>query len=318
MIGIKPSEVKTIGVIGTGIIGSSWATLFLAQGRDVTAWDPKTNAQSDLYDFVNNAWPTLKELGTVVETASPDRITFCNNPESAVEQADFVQESGPERLDIKRKLYKSIASAIGDQVVISTSTSGLLISDLQKGQSYPQRFVLGHPFNPPHLIPLVEVLGGRETDPNVVDWTIKFYNEIGKKAVKLNKEIPGHIANRLQAAIWRETIYLALEGVASIEDIDAAISYGPGLRWALMGPNLTFHLAGGEGGMANFVETFGPSISHWWNNLGHPDLTEETKFTLINGVNHQVGKKTIRDLVKLRDKRLLALLKALHESEATI
>ena len=218
MIGSSAADIKTIGIIGAGTIGSSWAAYFLATGRAVHAWDPAEGSEKKIRAFVDNAWPALEALGVVVNGASPDKLTVESTAAAAAGPADFIQESAPERLDVKLALYKDFEPAVRPEVVISTSTSGLLMSDLQKDTQHPERFVLGHPFNPPHLIPLVEVLGGSKTDPAVVDWTVDFYNAIGKKAIKLFKEVPGHVANRMQAAIWREAIHLAQEGVASVED----------------------------------------------------------------------------------------------------
>lgn len=314
MIGSSADDIKTIGIIGAGTIGASWAAYFLATGRTVHAWDPADGAEKKIRNFVENAWPALETLGVVVDGASPDKLTVESTAAAAAEPADFIQESAPERLDVKLALYKDFEPATRPEVVISTSTSGLLMSDLQKDTQHPERFVLGHPFNPPHLIPLVEVLGGSKTDPAVVDWTVDFYNAIGKKAIKLFKEVPGHVANRMQAAIWREAIHLALEGVASVADVDAAIAYGPGIRWALMGPNLTFHLAGGEGGMENFVEHLGPPTASWWADLGSPSFNDEVKKLLIAGVAEETGGKTVKELASIRDKRLLAVLKALTET----
>ncbi len=315
MIGSKAEDIKTIGVIGAGTIGSSWASYFLATGRDVHAWDPADGAADKIRAFVENAWPSLETLGVVADGASPDRLTVFDKAADAAEAADFIQESAPERLDIKQALYADLEPATRPDVVISTSTSGLLMSELQAGRSHAGRFVLGHPFNPPHLIPLVEVLGGKATDPAIVDWTVDFYNAIGKRAIKVNKEVPGHVANRLQAAIWREAIHLAVEGVASVDDIDAAVAYGPGIRWSLMGPHLTFHLAGGPGGMTNFVEHLGPPVASWWDDLGSPQLTDAVKKTLIDGVADEVSGKTVPELAATRDRRLLAVLKALKDSE---
>ena len=315
MIGVSPQDIRRVGIIGAGTIGSSWAAYFLATGRDVDAWDPADGAEDKIRSFVENAWTALDALGVVQEGASLARLTVHGTAAEAAATADFIQESAPERLEIKRALYKDLETVMRSDVIVSTSTSGLLMSDLQAQCLHPERFVLGHPFNPPHLIPLVEVLGGAKTDPKAVDWAVDFYNAIGKRAIKVNKEVPGHVANRMQAAIWREAIHLAVEGVASVEDIDAAIAYGPGIRWALMGPHLTFHLAGGPGGIENFVEHLGPPTASWWADLGTPALTDEVKKTLINGVEDEVRGKTVPELAAIRDRRLLAVLKTLKESE---
>lgn len=310
-----PVDIKTIGIIGAGTIGASWASLFLAQGKSIAAWDPGPDAEAKLKAFIETAWPSLETLGLVVPGADKGAIDFCGDPAEAASLADFVQESAPERLDVKLQLLAEFEQAVRPEVVISSSTSGLLISDMQKGCKHPERFVLGHPFNPPHLVPLVEVLGGAATDPDLVDWTVDFYNAVGKRAIRINKEVPGHVANRMQAAIWREAIHLAMEGVASVEDIDAAIAYGPGVRWSLMGPHLTFHLAGGEGGMGHFVDHLGPPTASWWKDLGDPALTDPVKQALIDGVAEEVKGKTVSELAARRDKRLLAVLKTLRDTE---
>lgn len=313
MIGVDPTEIGTVGVIGTGTIGASWAALFLAQGKDVVAWDPAETAEPRLRAFVDNAWPTLDALG-LKPGADRARLRYLPSAADVAAASDFIQESAPERIDVKRELYGEIEPAARPEVVISTSSSGLLMSELQAGPVHPERFVLGHPFNPPHLIPLVEVLGGAATDPAVVDWTLRFYEAHGKKAIRLNKEVPGHVANRMQTAMWREAIHLAVEGVASVADIDAAIAHGPGLRWALMGPHKTFHLAGGEGGMAYFLEHFREANETWWASLGQPHLTPEIRKVIVDGVADEVAGQTIPELAAERDRLLLLLVKTLKEA----
>ena len=226
----------------------------------------------------------------------------------------FVQESAPEDKVLKLALYESFDAALPEDVVLASSTSGLLLSELQAGRSGRARYVLGHPFNPPHLIPLVEVLGGGETAPEAVDWTLAFYNAHGKTAIRLKKEVPGHLVNRLQAAIWREAIDAVVSGVASVEDVDKAIAYGPGLRWALMGPHQIFHLAGGPGGMRNFLEHFGPNIENWWRDMRDVTLTPEVKATLIAGVDDESAGRSVEMLAAERDERLLDLLDMLKRA----
>ena len=203
----------------------------------------------------------------------PTRVSFHDDPAAAVEGVALVQENGPENLDVKRTLFARIDAALAPETVVASSTSGFMPSELQAGRRGPERYVVGHPFNPPHLIPLVEVVGGRATDPVVVDWTAGFYAALGKRPIRIRREVPGHVANRMQVALYREAIHLVLEDVASIEDVDAAIAYGPGLRWALMGPHMAHHLAGGRGGLRHLLEHIGPGIERWWNDLGRPDLT---------------------------------------------
>jgi len=228
-----------------------------------------------------------------------------------VADAEFVQESGPEREDLKIELFRTLDAAVPPETVIASSSSGLLMSRIQDGCRHPERCVIGHPFNPPHLIPLVEVVGGGRTAPEAVARAQAFYRQIGKEPIHVRKEVKGHIANRLQAALWREAVHLLADGVASVADIDKAIAFGPGLRWAFMGPNTTFHLAGGEGGMAHFLAHLGTPMESWWADLGAPRLTPEIRTRIVEGVAEAVGGRSIPELAADRDRRLLAILAAL-------
>jgi len=239
---------KRVAVIGAGTIGASWAAIFLGRGFEVRVYDPAPQGAAFARRFIANAWPTLEKLGQVVVGEGQNKVSFFKTPGEAADGAEFVQESGPEREDVKIELLAQIDAAAPAQSVVASSSSGLLISRVAAKCKHPERCVIGHPFNPPHLIPLVEVVGGAKTAPATIDRAIQFYCEIGKHPIRINKEVPGHVANRLQAALWREAVHLVAEGVVSVADADAGIAYGPGLRWALMGPHLTFHLAGGEGG----------------------------------------------------------------------
>ena len=308
-----PRAVKRIGIIGAGTIGASWAAHFLARGMDVQFWDPGPGSASRVPRFVADAWPALETLG-LAPGADPARLRYCDDVQSALSDVQFVQESAPEDKVLKLALYESFDAALPEDVVLASSTSGLLLSELQAGRSGRARYVLGHPFNPPHLIPLVEVLGGGETAPEAVDWALAFYNAHGKTAIRLKKEVPGHLVNRLQAAIWREAIDAVVSGVASVEDVDKAIAYGPGLRWALMGPHQIFHLAGGPGGMRNFLEHFGPNIENWWRDMRDVTLTPEVKATLIAGVDDESAGRSVEMLAAERDERLLDLLDMLKRA----
>ncbi|GKT84066.1 3-hydroxyacyl-CoA dehydrogenase [Colletotrichum tofieldiae] len=244
-------EIQKVAIIGCGSIGASWAALFLAQGLEVTAFDINPAAKEFLQNLVADALPVLSSLGLVKNTkAQVSDIRFTTHMAEALADADFVQENGPEKLEFKRKLFNEMASIVHIDTIIATSSSGLTCSSIQEGMhtsSHPKRCVVGHPFNPPHLIPLVEVVAGNQTSAETVDTTMRFYESMGKKAVKVKKEVVGHVANRLQAALMREVMHLLQEDVADVEDIDKAMSYGPGLRWGVMGPSLLFHLGGGEG-----------------------------------------------------------------------
>jgi len=304
---------KRIAVIGAGTIGASWAAYFLSRGFEVAAYDPSPNGEAFARRFIDNAWPTLEKLKVVQPGADRERFEFFKDPATAAKGASFVQESGPEREDIKIELFATLDAALPPETVIATSSSGLLISRVSAKCKHPERCVIGHPFNPPHLIPLVEVVGGAKTSPEAIAKAMDFYREIGKRPIHIKKEVRGHVANRLQAALWREAVHLVNEGVVSVADADAAIAYGPGLRWALMGPHLTFHMAGGEGGMAHFMSHIGPAIQSWMDDLGAPQLTPQTQQKIIDGVAEQAAGRSIADLQRWRDRKLIDILKAAAE-----
>src|SRR5829696_2291166 len=304
-----------VAVIGTGTIGMSWAALFLARGLAVAASDPAPDAERRLRRFVDDAWPVLAQLGETPAHPPHALLAFHPDPQAAVAGADFVQENAPEREAVKQEVLARIDAALPPEIVIASSSSGLLISRLQAVCRHPGRVVIGHPFNPPHLIPLVEVVGGAQTDPAAIERAMAFYAAIGKRPIHIRREVAGHVANRLQAALWREAVHLVATGVASVADVDAAISEGPGLRWALMGPHLTFHLAGGAGGMAHFLDQLGPPLESWWSDLGAPSLTAEVQAALTAGVAGEAGGRDIADLAAERDRFLVDLL-ALKKSGA--
>jgi len=296
-------------VIGTGTIGASWAANFLARGVEVSAYDPSPEAESFTRRFIENAWKTLRKLDAVLPGASPQRITFHADTVSAVAGAQFVQENGPEREDLKIALFAELDAALPPDSILASSSSGLLISRIQSRCKHPQRCVLGHPFNPPHLIPLVEVVGGTQTSAETVAAAMEFYRDIGKKPIHIKKEVRGHVANRLQAALWREAVHLVAEGVVSVADADAAIAFGPGLRWALMGPHLTFHLAGGQGGMTHFMAHLAAPMQSWMDDLGHPSLTAQVQKLIIDGVAEEASGRTVADLARWRDEKLVEILR---------
>ena len=300
--------IHRIAVIGTGAIGASWTALFLAKGLLVVATDIAPNAETALRGFVANAWPALERLG-LSRGASPSNLTFAADLAPAVAGADLVQENGPERIDFKQKLYQQLDALLPQDVIIASSSSGLTMSEIQKGAAaHPERCVIGHPFNPPHLIPLVEIVGGARTSEDTIRRATEFYASIGRRIVRLNKELPGHVANRLQAALGREVYYLVAEGVVSVADVDTALSWGPGLRWGLMGYLMVNHLGGGLGGIEQFFHRFAGPFTAWWQSLGSPELTAELQKKLIDGVHAEVGSRTIEDLAAERDEMLLGLL----------
>ncbi len=300
--------IRRIAIIGTGVIGASWTTLFLAKGLQVVATDIAPNAEAALRKFVETAWPALKRLG-LSSGASQSNLTFTPALAEAVAGADLVQENGPERIDFKQKLYGQLDELLPPDVIIASSSSGLTMSEIQSGAaSHPERCVIAHPFNPPHLIPLVEIVGGAKTSEATIRRAAEFYTSIGQRTVRLNKEMPGHVANRLQAALAREVYYLVADGVVSAADVDTALCWGPGLRWGVMGNLMLNHLGGGPGGIEHFFQQFTGPMTAWWKSLGSPVLTPEVQKTLIDGLHAEVGSRSIADLEAQRDEVLLGLL----------
>jgi 3-hydroxyacyl-CoA dehydrogenase len=300
--------IQRVAVIGAGVIGASWAAFFLARGLDVTVFDPAPESADRLDAALAQIWPSLQAAG-LAPGASLARLRFCASLEDALRDAQFVQENGPEREDLKLELFRRMDSLLDADIIIASSSSGLLMSDVQSACRFPGRVVLGHPFNPPHLIPLVEVVGGQATSADTVQRTMAFYREIGKRPIHPAKEMKGHIANRLQAALWREAFYLVSIGAASVADIDDAIRYGPGLRWAVMGPFLNLHLSGGAGGMAHLLEHLGGPIEDWWDDLGAPVLTADLKQRVIDGVSTALEHRDEAALAAQRDAVILQLLR---------
>jgi len=301
------STVRRVAVVGTGTIGASWATYYLARGFDVTATDPGPGAESALRTFVDGAWDAAATLG-LSPGASPDRLTFTADMRQAVADADFVQENAPERPDLKVKLFADIDDAAPSGAILASSSSGITMSEIQAGCRNPGRTVIGHPFNPPHVIPLVEVVGGTRTAPETIAAAMSFYASIGKKPIHLKKELPGHVANRIQSALYREVVYLIEQGVLDVADSDDAVSWGPGLRWGVMGPNLLWHLGGGEGGIQHFMDTLMPRMAAAWPALGVPELTPELKDKIITGVLKEADGQPIDALAAQRDAMLFGLL----------
>ncbi|MEC4019557.1 3-hydroxyacyl-CoA dehydrogenase NAD-binding domain-containing protein [Streptomyces sp. H27-D2] len=304
-----PEDVRRVACIGAGVIGGGWVAHFLARGYDVTAWDPAPDAEDRLRRLVASAWPALEQLG-LADGASQDRLTIAPTLAEAVADAQFVQESAPEKLDLKRDLLAELDAAAPAGVVIASSTSGYPMTDMQDKATTPGRLVVGHPFNPPYLIPLVEVVGGERTGRAAVEWASAFYAVAGKSVITMEQELPGFIANRLQEALWREALHMVAAGEATVEDIDASITEGPGLRWAFMGPCLTFALAGGEGGMAHMLDHFGPSLKSPWTRLEAPELDDALREAMVSGCEEAAGERTYAQLVAERDQGVIDVLRA--------
>ena len=304
-------DFARVASLGAGVIGQSWTALFLAAGKSVAVHDPDPQAEARVRQAVEAAWPVLTQLG-LTEHGDPENVRFCADPRAAVDGADLVQESVPERIALKHELYAAIEPALGADAVVASSASGLTLTEMQDGWRDPGHFVLGHPFNPPHLIPLVEVMGNGRTAGGAVDRARAFYAAVGKVTIEVRREVPGHVANRLQAALWREAIHLVDEGVASVEDVDTAVSSGPGLRWATMGPTQLFHLGAGEGGLAAFCERYADSFNRWFDDLGRPHLDETTSQRLVDGLGSVSDKHSIDELAHRRDTLLTELIAAVR------
>ena len=300
--------IHRIAIVGTGVIGASWAAQYLARGFDVIATDPAPNAEANLRQYIDEAWPALTKIG-LSPGASRERLTFTANMKEALSQADFVQENGPERPDFKMKLFADMDAATPADSIIASSSSGITPSVMQSQCKHPERIVIGHPFNPPHVIPLVEVVGGTKTSPEAIQRAIAFYASIGKKPIHLHKELPGHVGNRLQAALYKEIMYLIQQGVLSVSDADDAVSYGAGLRWGVMGPSLQWHLGGGPGGIKHFMEHLMPGLEVIIKSLGTPEITDELKQTIVDGVSQIAGNASVDQLAQRENEELLGLIK---------
>ena len=311
----KNNEIRNIAIVGTGVIGASWAALYLARGFNVTATDPAPNAEENLRKFIDAAWKDLTVIG-LSPNASRDHLQFTTDIKKALADADLIQENGPERQDFKIKLFADMDAATPEDSIIASSSSGLTMSVMQSACKHPERCVTGHPFNPPHVIPLVEVVAGAKTSPQTVERAISFYTSIGKKPIHVRKEVVGHVANRLQAALYREIVYLIEQGVLDVADSDAAVCWGPGLRWGVMGPNLLFHLGGGQGGIQHFMEQFTGPLATWWKDLGTiTDFSPTVKQSIIDGVTKEANGRSILELERERDSMLLELLATRAKSE---
>lgn len=301
--------ISRVAIIGGGLIGSSWAALFLAHGLEVSVQDPVDGFETRVREFVSRAWPDLKAFGAKEDIPPFERLHFAHDIESACQNVDFVQECGPDRIGVKRLIVAEIEAALDPDILISSSTSALLASDIQEGAQHPERILVGHPFNPPHLMPLVEIVAGRLTSASAVAEAREFYTRLKREVILVEKEVIGHIANRLSAALFREAVHLVSAGIASVEDVDRAVSFGPGLRWALMGPHLTYHLGGGAGGYRGYMKHLGPTQTDRWAELGEPELNPETIAKLVEGVDAELLALDQDRLAEMRDKALVGLIK---------
>jgi carnitine 3-dehydrogenase len=308
-------SVHKIAIVGTGVIGASWAAYYLARGFEVVATDPGAQAEANLRKYVDDAWPLLTQVG-LSPGASRDRLTFTTDMSRALAQADWVQENAPERPDFKIKLFAQMDEVTPPNSILASSSSGITMDVIQSGCKRPERCVIGHPFNPPHVVPLVEVVGGAKTSEATIERAMAFYASIGKKPVRLYKALPGHVANRFQAALYKEVLYLVQQGVLSVADADVAVSYGPGIRWGVMGPSLQWHVGGGQGGIQHFMEHLMDPLSEMMKALGTPEITPQLKQTVVDAVLKEAGGRSVEQLAREENAVLTGLLKLRSEANA--
>ena len=299
--------VRRIAVVGTGVIGASWSAYYLSRGFDVVATDPAPNAEANLRKYVDDAWPALARVG-LSAGASRERLKFTASMSRALAEADLVQENAPERPDFKVKLFAEMDQATPPDAIIASSSSGITMDVMQSACKHPERCVIGHPFNPPHVVPLVEVVGGAKTSEEVIERAMSFYASIGKKPIRLHKALPGHAANRLQAALYKEILSLIEQGVLDVVDADIAVSYGPGVRWGVMGQSLQWHLGGGAGGIHHYMEHLMPGLQGLMEDLKMPDITPALKQTVVDGVLKEARGHSVEQLANEENDVMLGLL----------
>lgn len=301
------TKFRSVGVVGGGLIGMSWTSLFLARGYNVVIVDPDPSVSRRFEAFLIDAWNNLSMLGLTRQEKPP--APTITQDYAALRDVDYVQENGPENLETKRAVIAEIERFLGPDVVIASSTSSLRASDMQVGATHPARILIAHPMNPPHLVPMVELVAGKHTSDTALDEAACFYELMERVTIRVKKEVPGHLANRLTSALYREAVHLVAEGIADVADVDKAVAYGPGMRWAFMGPHLTYHLGGGEGGYRGYLDHLGPTQEQRWKSLGTPTLDEDTRKALVKGVERELESQDEGTLVERRDAALVELLK---------
>ena len=307
-----PQSVTRVASLGAGPIGGGWAAHFLARGYDVTAYLHDLSERAAFDSVLDTAWISLEKLG-LAPGASLSRLRVTSDLEEALDGAQFVQESAPEKLEIKQALYAKMGAILPENVVIGSSTSGLTMTEIQAECSTPGRCVIGHPFNPPYLLPLVEIVGGKQTDPEAVTWAGAFYEAAGKAPLIMKKEIPGFVATRLQEALWREALHMVAAGEATPDDIDTALINGPAPRMVVQGQCMAFHVACGAGGMATNLDQFGPALKWPWTRLEAPELTQELRDRMVDGCNAIAGDRHFEEMAADRDRKIVAVLNALRQ-----
>jgi carnitine 3-dehydrogenase len=308
---IAPQDVTRIASIGGGPIGGGWTAHFLARGYDVTTYLHSEDEIPAFRTILDTAWESLTALG-LADGASLDRLTIETDLGRAVQGAQFIQESAPENLKMKQDLYRRLGELVPANVVIGSSTSGLMMTDIQSDCETADRTVIGHPFNPPYLLPLVEIVGGKKTAASAVAWAGEFYRIAGKAPLMMKKEIPGFVATRLQEALWREALHMVANGEATPADIDIALMNGPAPRMMAQGQCMAFHVACGEGGMATNLDQFGPALKLPWTRLAAPELTQELRDRMVQGCNDIAADQHFSQMAAQRDREIVALLNALR------
>jgi len=313
VINLKPPEdVSVVALVGGGVIGGGWAIHFLRLGMEVLLYDPAPGMEAQLRRRIAQAWPFMERIG-LSKQAGTDRIRFAATLDQALVGADFVLESASEREEQKKSVITAIDALVPRQVVIASSTSGIPMTYLQADCRYPERCIVAHPFNPPYLMPLVEIVPGEQTAPEVTDWAVGFFELGGKMPLRLEKEYPAFLANRLLEAVWREALHLVNDGLATVEEIDAAMTYAPALRWAIMGPFMIYHLAGGDGGMRHFLDHFGPALDLPWSYMPAPELTSELQEKIVAGCERMAAGRSVDEIARQRDECLVAVLETLKK-----
>ena len=314
---MRTEKIKEIGIVGAGLIGASWSAFYVSKGFEAKLYDVDKTVCRQGYDKAAEDLRFLEHGGLLSEGNFEKALTRLSIAESlaeCVDGVDLIQESASERYEIKKELFRQLDSHTNSDTIIASSSSGLSISEIQKVMRHPQRALIAHPFNPPHLIPLVELVGGKQTDAAIVQCVKTFFAGIGKVPIVLQKEVPGYVANRLQAAVWREAIGLIINGVASVGDIDKAVSNGPGLRWALMGPNMIFHLGGGQGGIEHFIDHIGTSFERLWEDMADwTSIPKQAKASLSAGLSEMMAGKTRQEIEQWRDSKLAQLLRVIND-----
>lgn len=309
----RSDDIATVAIVGGGLIGGAWAAFFLSRGLAVRLHDPRPDAEAAIRPIIDQALGDLAQL-SLLPAIPVDALRFCASLEETVGAADYVQENAPEILELKQALLARIDVVAAPDVLIGSSTSSLRATDLQRDCSHPERVMVAHPFNPPHLVPLVELVRGDRTAAQAQDAAYAWFERLGKAPIRVTKEARGHVANRMSSALWREAVHIVAEGIASVEDVDRAIRFGPGLRWAIEGPHMLYHLGGGAGGMAAYLDHLGPAQEARWAELGAPALDARTREMLVSGVADEANGRTVTELAAERDRRMIAVLQALDET----